>query len=150
VTGQVGLTDHADRLLTLHDRQSADLVFLHDVQDLCDVCLRVDNDRHALSQLARSGARWVSAAGDALGDYVAVSDYAPQAIVVPADRERSDIEVSHLLGRVLQCLVLADARRASVHDVPGCRHHIPPRSGWGIPPASAFIVGCFRTKRPAH
>src|SRR5215469_12879397 len=88
-----------------------------------------------MRQLARGDIRRVNAAGDALGDDVTVGDDSTQAVVVPADRERSDIEVAHLLGGMLQCLPFADARHAEVHDVSRRRHHIPPSVREGIAPA---------------
>ena len=111
-----------------------DLVLLHGAQDVCHVRLCLNGDRHALRQLARGDVRRVNAAGDALGDDVTVGDDATQAVVVPADRERSDIEVPHLLGGVLQRLVFANARHADVHDVSCRRHHIPPSSRGGALP----------------
>src|SRR5215469_11849484 len=117
-----------------------DLVLLHGAQDLCNIRLCLDGDRHAIRQLARGDIRRVNAAGNALGDDVTVGDNATQAVVLPADRERTDIKVTHLLCGVLECLLFADARHADVHDVSRRRHHIPPESGRGTAPARAVSL----------
>src|SRR5215472_139856 len=117
-----------------------DLVLLHGVQDLCNIRLWRNGYWHAMRNLACGDLRRVNAAGNAFCDDVTVGDDAAHAVVLPADRKRTDIEVKHLLGGVLQCLVLADARHADVHDVSRRRHHIPPGSGRGAPPLPALSI----------
>ncbi len=49
-------------------------------------------------------------------------EHALQAVVLSADRQRSDVKIAHLAGGLDQGLVLTDALSAAGHDVPRCRH----------------------------
>jgi hypothetical protein len=129
VTGKISFADYADHPMVVDYRQAADLVFLHQLQDLGDIRCRAYRDGFGPGQLANGHRARVDAPCYAFDDDVAVGDDAEQTAILAADRKRPDIEIPHLRCRVLQRLTLAGALRSGVHDVPRSFHCDAPQFG---------------------
>src|SRR6266496_5619718 len=91
---------------------------LHLSEDLVDVSGCVYPIHRALSQVSGPHLRRVAALGDAAHDDVAVGDDPVQSVVRAADRQRPDTEITHPLRRRRERVVLCDALRSRMHDVP--------------------------------
>ncbi|CAM5685953.1 hypothetical protein SALBM311S_09186 [Streptomyces alboniger] len=126
---QVGLTDHADQALVVDDGEPTDLVLLHLVEHLTDIGARVDPAGGALGHLARGDLGRVVAQSDTADDDVAVGEDAAEPFVLVADGQGADVEVAHQLGGAVQGLLFGDPLGATVHDVSGGGHGVPPGAG---------------------
>jgi hypothetical protein len=122
--GDIGLTDDADHSVVLDHGQSPHLMLFHDHEHLLDIGIAVDVVGVALSQLTGGDGGGILAGGKAFDDDVSVGDHAMQAIVVAADRQRTDAQVAHVLSGRGEGFVLTDTGRTGVHDVAGGGHDL--------------------------
>src|SRR4051812_4045896 len=87
VPGNVGLTEDADQIVAVDDREAADLMLLHGPDRFLDGIVGPDRGGLALAKLPGSGRAGVPAVCQALGHDVPVRQHALEPVVFAADRQ---------------------------------------------------------------
>jgi len=99
-------------------------VLRHRAQGFLDGVVRADGHRLALGHFPGPRRSRVPTFGDAPYDDVAIAHHSLEPVVLAADGQGADVEVTHLASGVDERVVLANAFDLIGHDLSCCGHVI--------------------------